>query len=146
MWLSFGPSWLSTRSVWLLTESQADNLIVCLQTFVTLGGGDPVDSGGPSPQDSLDVSGYILGTETASPRSVIVHDHFLTGATPPNSATGAIRIGDWKLLVGKQSFATWFGEFSPNATFNQSAAGVTACDDKPCLFNIAQGVFMAMVV
>jgi hypothetical protein len=34
--------------------------------------------------------------------------------------------------------ATWFGMFSPNATFNGSATGTTACAERPCLFNIAE--------
>ena len=57
---------------------------------------------------------------------------------PKMEATGAIRVGDFKLLVGPPRMATWFGMFSPNATFNGTSAGTTACADRPCLFNIAQ--------
>ena len=52
------------------------------------------------------------------------------------NATGALRVGDWKLMVGAQGQATWFGAFSPNATFNGTAANVQACVYSPCLFNI----------
>ena len=60
--------------------------------------------------------------------------------TPPpfrTNATGAIRVGDWKLMVGAQPQATWFGDFSPNATFNGTAANVQGCTHAPCLFNIS---------
>lgn len=57
-------------------------------------------------------------------------------APPPPSATGAIRVGDWKLLVGVQRFATWFGQFSPNMTGPSNASNTQACANGPCLFNI----------
>ena len=233
-------------------------------TFVAMAGGDPDDKGGPAPLDSLDQSGYLLGTAATSARTVIVHDHYYTphaaelrhsdvaqtvtlrskypngcnqhftgffwlsvadlaaigvkdtekvcsnkgcgavtikgetfnldqinphdstdactdcggcklaflklavgfsvgglglspgsnatmawtatpapapppGPPPPPKleATGAIRVGDYKLLVGPQRMATWFGAFSPNATFNGSSTGTTACAERPCLFNSA---------
>ncbi len=40
-------------------------------------------------------------------------------------------------MVGSQGFATWFGEFSPNATFNSTSASVQGCAKRPCLFNIS---------
>ena len=58
---------------------------------------------------------------------------------PPPLASGAIRVGDYKLLVGAQRMASWFGDFSPNATYNGSSTGTTACAARPCLFNIATG-------
>jgi hypothetical protein len=72
-------------------------------------------------------------------------------------------LGDYKLLVGPQKQASWFGAFSPNASFNEPAAKEaaatthspparcparqpqrrgplafekTACVDAPCLFDI----------
>ena len=42
------------------------------KTFVTLAGGNPVDEGGPSPQDAIDQSGYLLGNIDESPRTVMV--------------------------------------------------------------------------
>jgi hypothetical protein len=67
-----------------------------------------------------------------------VHDHFISGPKQNLTATGAIRIGAYKLLVGPAGFATWFGEFSPNATFNGTAANVQGCAHTPCLFNIVE--------
>jgi|EP01049_Picozoa_sp_SAG25_P009021 hypothetical protein len=256
-------------------------------TFVSLAGGDPTDSGGPSPLDSIDQSAYLLGTTAASARTLMVHDHYLHGSAaqvsgaeveattnvnramrdallrpppttrmrsgkksvtvtfqtkytgggchehfgghfwlktadlasiglpakpdggaliingrgvniqhfgsdasgsgcdgccsgcpltifqiqpfsisslnlhpganatvsysatpvpapppppPPLAATGAMRVGDFKLLVGPQRMASWFGDFSPNATFNSSATATTACAARPCLFNISAGM------
>ena len=34
--------------------------------------------------------------------------------------------------IGPQRMATWFGMFSPNASFNGSSSGTTACADRPC--------------
>jgi len=65
-----------------------------------------------------------------SPRQLIVHDRH-------RSNTGAIRYGDWKLIVGRETQATWFGQFSPNETYNGSDFGTPACGDRPCLFNIS---------
>lgn len=253
------------------------------KTFVTMAGGDPSDAGGPAPLDSIDQSAYILGTSSKSARTIMIHDHYISGGSknpaveatangaaslppleaaefdpsafgaaatvtmetkypvgagctehfsnhfwlrtadlatvgipakgatgaltingkavniqhlgpdskgsgcsvsvcdgcplslfqihpftisglnlhpganatvsysatpvpapppppppPPHmEATGAIRMGDFKLLVGPQRMATWFGMFSPNATFNNSATGTTACAERPCLFNLA---------
>lgn len=111
------------------------------KTFLALAGApNATDAGGPAPLDSLDLSKYLLGHDAESTRNIIVHDHF-GGAkwNPPNAsgrATGAIRVGDWKLLVGPQSYATWFGEFSPNMTGPSNASSTQACQTGPCLFNI----------
>eukprot|EP00931_Biecheleriopsis_adriatica_P105832 TRINITY_DN80356_c0_g1_i1.p1 TRINITY_DN80356_c0_g1~~TRINITY_DN80356_c0_g1_i1.p1 ORF type:complete len:305 (-),score=52.23 TRINITY_DN80356_c0_g1_i1:69-956(-) len=104
------------------------------KTFLSLAG-DPhaADHGGPTSQDSVDVSDYLFGVTSVSPRQEIVHDHF--SSTVP---TGAIRVGDWKLLVGKQTMATWFGSFSPNMSSPSNASAASACESRPCLFNIRQ--------
>ena len=94
----------------------------------------------------------MAGHEAESSRTVIIHDHFggvdpgpgadvaVLGtdgpSPPPPTATGAIRVGDWKLLVGVQRFATWFGQFSPNMTGPSNASNTQACANGPCLFNI----------
>ena len=46
------------------------------KTFLAIAGGDGTDSGGPAPLDSVDQSGYILGTASSSARTVMVHDHY----------------------------------------------------------------------
>jgi len=102
-------------------------------TFASLAGADDADPGGPAPLDSLDLSQWLSGQATTSPRQLIVHDHH----APSKSTTGAIRYGDMKLIVGEESQATWFGQFSPNETYNGSDFGTAACGDRPCLFNIS---------
>ena len=80
------------------------------------------------------VRAYLLGQAATSPRSFIVHDHFGKG----DGATGAIRSGDLKLIVGRQPMSTWFGAFSPNGSSAVGAAcGTMACGERPCLFNIS---------
>lgn len=104
------------------------------KTFLALAGEpNATDQGGISPLDSVDVSDYLLGETETSARTFMVHDHFGSG----NSATGAIREGDLKLLVGKQAMATWFGDFSPNTSFVANSSATAACADRPCLFNIS---------
>ena len=96
---------------------------------------DCSDRGDPSTWKYDDLKGAVsfVGTGVLVP----------TPAPPPTppvfktNVTGAIRVGDWKLMVGAQPQATWFGAFSPNATFNSTAANVQGCVYAPCLFNIS---------
>lgn len=113
--------------------------------------GCPPDAG-PAPMDSLSLRGWLLGEAAQSPRNWIVHGHTRSSEDSVHcwnaSFVGAIRSGDYKLLVGPAKQATWFGSFSPNATIPRSrslhalAAGATggmqtiSCDERPCLFNI----------
>jgi len=107
------------------------------KTFLSFAGNPTAtDTGGPAPLDSVDLSDYLIGKVATSPRTIIVHDQWANGGTP-TSATGAIRVGDMKLIVGAASQATWFGQFSPNATADPSGPGTTACATTPCLFNIS---------
>ena len=89
----------------------------------------------------------MSGHDSESKRNLIVHDHWGGPASNPGSiggggphpqpnATGAIRVGDWKLMSGVQNFATWFGDFSPNTTGPSNASNTQACATVPCLFNI----------
>jgi arylsulfatase A-like enzyme len=147
------------------------------RTFSSWGGvKDVVDHGGPSPQDGVDLSKWLLDdpVNTPSPRNEVIHDHYYRGPEgesreydsrhdtwkvvvprnqgkkvtsaptpqptpyPTPNGTGAMRVGDWKIMIGAQHQATWFGAFSPNATFNGSAVNAdTACVSYPCLFNIS---------
>jgi hypothetical protein len=88
----------------------------------------------------------------------IVYDHRMNStdrlwntSALPGYASGALRLGRWKLLVGPQAQAQWFGHFTPNKTAcgpNASApakhlgAGkcpdisMRACEAKPCLFDL----------
>ena len=57
------------------------------------------------------------------------------------NTTGALRIGDCKILVGPQNQASWYGHFTPNSTKKPSIA-FTACHGgvvgQPCLYNLAK--------
>ena len=93
------------------------------------GHGCPHDNG-PSPTDALDLSAWLRGAQRRSPRDFIVHGHqrLASGqaerlrATQVGSFWGALRVGDFKLLVGPQAQASWFGAFSPNATYDECVA------------------------
>ena len=37
------------------------------------------------------------------------------------AALGALRQGDWKLIVGPESEASWFGMFSPNVSVRKGS-------------------------
>ena len=82
-------------------------------------GGCPEDAG-PSPVDSLDLSGWLRGDRPKSPRTLIVHGHRRRHSYPPWSRrafAGALRVGDFKLMVGPQHQSSWFGQFAPNASY-----------------------------
>jgi len=105
----------------------------------------------PSPVDSLDLWPYISGTAPVSPRTEVVFDHLnfswnATGAclpagviqVVPCSGTGAIRVGDYKLLIGTIGKAGHYGQFSPNTSWSDDLQSVTMCSfEKPCLFDVA---------
>lgn len=106
-------------------------------TFAATAGVDPFD-GDWAPVDGVDQSAYIIhGTAQASPRTRIVHQHDMYSG----AAVGAIRDGDWKLIVNEEGWADWYGgsssgHFTPpehGNTTNVHQCSVAA----PCLFNIA---------
>jgi hypothetical protein len=53
------------------------------------------------------------------------------------AALGALRQGDWKLIVGPNKEATWYGAFSPNVSvpFDKTRGPVEQCLPA-CLYNI----------
>lgn len=100
-------------------------------TFATLAGvsGEAIaDSTVGLPKtESISLWAYINGAESESPRDEIVLDHHMfTEASSMNgtcagqapftvpgvSALGALRQGDWKLIVGPEDFASWYAECS----------------------------------
>lgn len=107
-------------------------------TFCTLAGVDPAD-GDWAPVDGVDVWPYISGTNATAPRTRVVHEHNLFDSPTP---TGALRDGDFKLIVGTEPSADWYGldssgHFCPPRTGTQKFP--TACSAaQPCLFNIAE--------
>jgi arylsulfatase B len=123
-------------------------------TFAGLAGLAPTaPAAGPAAPQSIDQWPYLSGVATAPPRTELVHDHHMfTNASalngtcagqkpfslPGYSALGALRQGDWKLLVGVEFQASWYGKFTPNITGKVPAdyEQVEACRDAPCLFNV----------
>ena len=149
------------------------HIIDWYRTFALLAGGDPLgdQDTAPAPLASLDLWPWLSGQAAESPRNEIIYDHRMNSTDKlwntsglPGYASGALRVGDWKLLVGPQKQASWYGHFTPNASAcgNQSshssevatilsstaaaaaAAGKescqdisqVACEDQPCLFNV----------
>lgn len=110
-------------------------------TLLTLAG-VPVDDGQWAPVDGLDMWPYLSGASATSPRTLIVHEHSLFGA-PGEASTGALRVGDWKLIVGVEGAAGWYGDsssghFTPPRSGPPQNTSATACSPTtPCLFNIA---------
>lgn len=107
-------------------------------TFCALAG-VPAADGDWAPVDGLDAWPYISGANASAPRTRIVHEHRLFDGPP---STGALREGDWKLIVGNESAADWYGQGSaghlapPRAgaqDLKKSACSAAA----PCLFDIA---------
>lgn len=97
------------------------------------------DAGGPSPSDGIDMWPWLSGQVTSSPRNMIVYDHRLYQGPP---ATGAIRVGSYKLLVGLHSSASWYGGpsnnfFNNNYSDPQPSTHFTACANSPCLFDLS---------
>ena len=120
-------------------------------TFSRLAGlGSDVPADGPSGPDSHDMWDYISGQIQTSPRTEIIHDHRMFNNAsrvdgcrgqaiyekPGYNALGAIRLGDYKLIIGDEYEAFWFGEFSPNNTGVRPKLGRVECVDFPCLYDI----------
>ena len=119
-------------------------------TFSELAGlGSAVPTAGPAPPDSISLWAYISGQNTTAPRTSLIHDHHMfTNASnaslcagqnpfslPGYDSLGAIRVGRYKLVVGVNFDASWFGQFSPNISGRGDYAA-EACRYKPCLFDI----------
>lgn len=90
-------------------------------TFITLAGLDPTDLNplSPSPVDGINQWPWISGQVQQSLRNVVVLDHNLYKASPSGQAFGAIIVGNFKLLIGPQTWSSWYwgpqnNYFSPN--------------------------------
>lgn len=121
-------------------------------TFCRLAGVDPAEPhpNSPTPVYSYDLWPYLSGEVDESPRQEIVFDQlqydenttaciFPTGYVQvmPCNGAGAMRVGDFKLLVGQHGRASHYGHFSPNASWSEDMLGAVMCSvQKPCLFNI----------
>jgi hypothetical protein len=101
------------------------HIIDWYKTFALLAGADPLgdQDTAPAPLESLDLWPWLSGQTADSPRNEIIYDHRMNTTDKrwntsglPGYASGALRVGDWKLLVGAQKQASWFGHFTPNAS------------------------------
>ena len=104
-------------------------------TFCKLAGVDPSDSGpGKLPVDGLDVWGIISGgNETTKHEEIVLAYNF----SLHNYPTGAIIVGDYKLIVERQSFGCDSLMFSP--LDYPCANGTEGPDCDPyCLYNIIE--------
>eukprot|EP01083_Nonionella_stella_P293284 997352_1 len=108
-------------------------------TFCFLADVDPNDDNPQAPAaiDSLNMWPYLSGAVSQSPRNIIVHDHLMYS----NVTKGAIRSGRYKLVMMNESEAGWYGQFSPNTSWNTNMVNIHACSvEKPCLFDIVNDV------
>lgn len=123
-------------------------------TFSELAGlGPSAPNVGPGKPDSISMWSYISGQRATSPRTILIHDHrMFTNKSknhngdlcngqrifekPGYDSLGAIRVNNFKLIVGDEYEASWFGQFSPNNTGIKPDLNAVACVDHPCLFNI----------
>lgn len=105
-------------------------------TFCALAGVDPADGAaaqhGLPPIDSLDMWPLLSGANGTSPRDELFID------------TSTLIQGDWKLITGAASSASWPGPTYPNAStaaHKNSLDKYTAkCSPKePCLYNVGGG-------
>jgi arylsulfatase A-like enzyme len=117
------------------------HLVDWYSTISSLAGLDPNDTKGPTPVDGLNMWPWITGQIEESPRSHIVFDHYLYNGPP---AWGAIRVDNYKLLVGPQNYSSWYGGpennyFTPNYSDPNPDIDIFECDyDKPCLYDIRE--------
>jgi len=140
---------------------ELDGLVHVSDWFSTIsamaGLGELAPAAGPAPASSHNLWPYISGAVKDSPRNELVHDHHMftnASAVIPGSSTrcggqnpfqlpgysslGAIRVGKYKLIVGTEFQASWYGQFAPNTTVPKPDVGVSACTQHPCLFDIAK--------
>ena len=110
-------------------------------TFANLAGADPFSDRerAPTPLDSHDMWPWLSGQVDESPRTEVVYDHRLMDKSGRfnYSARGALRVGDWKIIVGTQPQASWYGQFSPIQTDPRLSLRYSACGQTPCLYNLA---------
>ena len=131
-------------------------------TICDLAGVDPSvgEPGAVSPLDGLSAWPWVSGAQAYSNRVEVVYDHrMFKNASDPSSvclrvttdagevrcANGALRVNQWKLVVGPEMQNGWFGWFSPNATtpINKTSPAMTdsACPpSNPCLFDLSASI------
>ena len=107
-------------------------------TLCELAGVDS-DDGDWAPVDGVNVWPYISGTNSTPPRTRIIHEHNMFQVDA--NVTGAIRDGDYKLIIATEYAADWYGDtsdghFTPPRTGSQNMTKTACSPLAPCLFNI----------
>ena len=94
-----------------------------------------------SPVDGVDLWPWLRGAVSSSPRKMMVYHHSIADVHN-RSAIGALRVGRYKLMMGSQILATWYGGpennyFSPNQSVPIMIKKLRACDtETPCIFDV----------
>eukprot|EP00462_Mataza_sp_D1_P000197 CAMPEP_0175090726 /NCGR_PEP_ID=MMETSP0086_2-20121207/1510_1 /TAXON_ID=136419 /ORGANISM="Unknown Unknown, Strain D1" /LENGTH=479 /DNA_ID=CAMNT_0016363395 /DNA_START=121 /DNA_END=1557 /DNA_ORIENTATION=- len=127
-----------------------------IATFSELAGlGPNAPPEGPAVSDSISMVDYLMGRRQDSPRTVLIHDHrMFTNASRNHDgdlcngqhifekagydSLGAIRVDNFKLIIGDEIGASWYGEFSPNSTVPKPDMSPVDCVDAPCLYDLSQ--------
>jgi arylsulfatase I/J len=122
------------------------SLVDWYSTLLAMAGLDPAD---PSPDahapiDSVNMWPWLSGQVPESPRSELVIDHFnFTFGSNLTGTSGALRQGKYKLLVGLrggETSASWYGQFTPNASNPVANISYAACGNNVppygCLFDV----------
>ena len=111
-------------------------------TFLAIAGLQPNESDAGSaitPVDGINMWPWIQTNTSTSPRSFMVYDHNLYNGHP---AVGAIRKGKYKLMVGPQVGASWYGGpennfYTPNSSDpNPNTSSIACSVNQPCLFDL----------
>lgn len=107
-------------------------------TVLTLAGGIPTDDHPGLPTvDGYNMWPYVIGNTSDSPRTEIMigSEQFTQKTGQVGGWNGALISGDYKLILGVQSYGFWQGPVYPNASTNHAAEVTFDCGDG-CLFNI----------
>ena len=84
----------------------------------------------------MDLWPWLSGAAENSPRTMTVYDHDMYKTDNASLARGALRLGDLKVIVGKEHEASWYGLFSPNKTQKPDLSATTCSIEAPCLFDV----------
>ena len=114
-------------------------------TLIKLAGGEPADDHpdeGLPPTDALDVWPYLSsGAVGSSPRTQMLlssEPGFADGGKLPSDHdwNGALIVGDWKLILGRQTYGFWQAPRYPNASTDHASETTFDCGKRGCLFNV----------
>ena len=87
---------------------------------------------------------YLTGSAPVSPRTEIMvaaceipNQHGIPASAHSPNCSGALIVGDHKIVLGEQFYGFWQGPLYPNATTNHSAFDQFVDCGRGCVFNIA---------